>query len=208
MRVLSNAQIREVENETARSGPGFAGMMADAGHACAEHIVSEYPDAYRIVFLCGSGRNGGDAYACACDGLLGSRSISLIRLSRKPYDEVSSFFRAKALKKSNCTELFFDRDETARLLAESDLIADAVFGIGFRGVLSGDELDAVRLANSSGKPVFAIDVPSGVGENATGAEKVRADSTLTMIAVKRSMTEKPASRACGNVFVAHIGETS
>ena len=47
-------------------------------------------------------------------------------------------------------------------LGEPDVIVDALLGIGLEGAPREDAARMIELINASGRPVVAIDVPSGV----------------------------------------------
>lgn len=44
----------------------------------------------------------------------------------------------------------------------TDVIIDALFGIGLKEVLRPQVVPLVELLNQSGKPIVAVDVPSGL----------------------------------------------
>ena len=69
MRVLTPERMREIERR-AIEGYGIDGLllMERAALALAEEVLSSRADAgrpLRALLVCGSGNNGGDAYACA-----------------------------------------------------------------------------------------------------------------------------------------------
>ena len=65
---------------------------------------------------------------------------------------------------------------------EADVILDALFGTGFHGEPREDAAQAIQAINAAGKPVVAVDLPSGV--NASTGEvagaSVQATVTVTM----------------------------
>ena len=117
------------------------------------------------------------------DGLLADRGV-----------QVTIHSPAVSFKKNSQAEiasrLCFERkikitniDETVE---NSELIVDALLGIGLSREVEGAHLEAVRKVNQSNKPVLAIDIPSGLCSD-TGRERgscVRADLTITFIGEK------------------------
>src|SRR5581483_11892252 len=69
---------------------------------------------------------------------------------------------------------------------EGEVVIDALFGTGFRGEPRAEAAASIEAMNASGRPVVAVDLPSGVdadtGEIAGAA--VRAEVTVTMHARK------------------------
>ena len=47
----------------------------------------------------------------------------------------------------------------------ADVIVDALLGTGLTGEVSGDYFNAIKAINICGKPVLALDVPSGLNAN-------------------------------------------
>jgi ADP-dependent NAD(P)H-hydrate dehydratase / NAD(P)H-hydrate epimerase len=88
-----------------------------------------------------------------------------------------------------------------------DLIVDALFGTGFHGEPRPDAAKLIGRINSSGVPVVAVDLPSGVdastGEVAAAA--VRASVTVTMHGPKVGLVVAPGRFHAGEVEVADIG---
>jgi ADP-dependent NAD(P)H-hydrate dehydratase / NAD(P)H-hydrate epimerase len=89
----------------------------------------------------------------------------------------------------------------------ADVVLDALFGTGFHGEPRADAAALIERMNSSGAPVVAVDLPSGVdastGEVAGAA--VRATATVTMHARKVGLEIAPGRFHRGNVSVADIG---
>lgn len=92
-------------------------------------------------------------------------------------------------------------------LGEPDVIVDALFGIGLRDAPRDDYARMIESINASGKPVVAIDVPSGV-DGSTGevpGAAVRATVTVTFGAAKVGLAVSPGRFHAGSVHVAPIG---
>ena len=74
----------------------------------------------------------------------------------------------------------------SRSLANCDLIVDAILGTGFQPPVKGLYADAIAAMNRSGKPVVAVDIPSGADSDAmteqSGEGIARADAIVTFTA--------------------------
>ena len=92
-------------------------------------------------------------------------------------------------------------------LGDPDVIVDALLGIGLRDTPREDVARMIERINGAGKPVVAVDVPSGViastGEVPGAA--VRATVTVTFGAAKLGLAVAPGRFHSGLVHVAWIG---
>jgi NAD(P)H-hydrate epimerase len=92
-------------------------------------------------------------------------------------------------------------------LGEADVVVDALLGIGLQDTPREDAARMIELVNAGGRPVVAIDVPSGV--NASTGEvpgvAVRATVTVTFGAAKLGLAIAPGRFYAGSVQVAPIG---
>ncbi|MFC1576450.1 NAD(P)H-hydrate epimerase, partial [Candidatus Omnitrophota bacterium] len=88
-----------------------------------------------------------------------------------------------------------------------DFIVDAIFGIGFRGVLSEPIARLVGFLNSTKRPIYALDVPSGLDATTGRVEGpcVIARKTITFGLLKTGLVKKGAKRYTGKVLVKDIG---
>jgi NAD(P)H-hydrate epimerase len=92
-------------------------------------------------------------------------------------------------------------------LGEPDVIVDALLGIGLKDAPREDVARMIERINGSGKPIVAVDVPSGVFAS-TGevpGSAVRAAATVTFGAAKLGLAVAPGRFHSGSVHVAEIG---
>jgi ADP-dependent NAD(P)H-hydrate dehydratase / NAD(P)H-hydrate epimerase len=92
-------------------------------------------------------------------------------------------------------------------LGDADVIVDALLGIGLKEAPREDAARMIERINASGKPVVAVDVPSGV-DASTGevpGAAVRATVTVTFGAAKVGLAIAPGRTHAGSVQVAAIG---
>ena len=90
-----------------------------------------------------------------------------------------------------------------------ELIVDAVLGTGLAGEVRGVAREAVEIINSVGedRPVFAVDIPSGLDCD-TGRPlgvAVQASATATFAAMKKGFLASGAGAYTGPVEVVDIG---
>ncbi|MEA3409014.1 MAG: NAD(P)H-hydrate dehydratase, partial [Candidatus Eisenbacteria bacterium] len=93
------------------------------------------------------------------------------------------------------------------VMTKSDLIVDAVFGTGFNGVPRGLSGTVIGQMNSCGRPVLAVDVPSGLNATTGVAEGecVEAAWTCTMGLSKRGFYIGHGRVCTGKLHVVDIG---
>jgi NAD(P)H-hydrate epimerase len=209
MKVLSAAQMREVDRRTIELGiPGIV-LMENAGHRVVEFLAETFAplSAHRIVILCGKGNNGGD-------GMVVARQLSTrihpsalhVVLAGDPADlkgEALANFRM--LSACGCPIA----RESAHEMRRATIVLDALLGTGLKGPVTGPMLDWIREVNS-GFPlakVVAVDIPSGLASDdahSTG-DTVRADYTVTFTAPKIGQLLAPNCERVGVLRVAPIG---
>lgn len=149
----------------------------------------------RAAVVCGVGNNAGDGLAAARHlhrwGRLSSVScIDAERLKGATARELDTLAR---LGVTVSDELSFEGAE---------VVIDAIFGTGLTRAPAGRFAEWIQAINTSGKPVIAVDIPSGLDADSGGAyaPTVRADVTITLGLPKPGLW-----RGAGRVLVADIG---
>lgn len=190
-------------------GVSVAALMEIAGWSVARFARQRFLDGdaagKRVVVLAGSGNNGGDALVAGRH--LIAWGASVIAYLTKPVDGLRGLpaEQADALHLAGGdiqAEEGLDRD-----LARSDLVLDGVLGFGISRAPMGAAARYIAAANRSGKPILAIDVPSGL--DATTGEVfqpcIRATATLTLALPKTGLASAAARAVTGPVWVGDIG---
>jgi NAD(P)H-hydrate epimerase len=193
MKVLTAAEMGAADTRSVEAGVSIAELMEGAGEAVAAFCLRQYPDAARVMVVCGKGNNGGDGFAAA--RLLAAEGVGVrvLLVGRQEDVQGEAAESLKKLKEATSEEVVGELEadaeagELAELLGEADLIVDAVVGTGFKPPLRGAAV-VVREALARVKvPVVAVDLPSGwdadsTDETAEGA--FRADAVVTFTAPK------------------------
>ncbi len=151
----------------------------------------------RVTVLAGRGNNGGDGYVAAKN--LARRGVYVtVRPFGYPRGDASAArMAALAAVRAGARVAGFDEPD------RSDLIIDALFGVGFRGALP-DEVVPWTLLDT---PVLAVDVPSGL-DAATGlvaGAGFFADVTVTFQAAKTGHVLGEGPERSGELIVLDIG---
>ncbi|MDI6732881.1 MAG: NAD(P)H-hydrate epimerase [Planctomycetota bacterium] len=93
-----------------------------------------------------------------------------------------------------------------RILQESDIIIDAIFGIGLQRQIQEPLEGFIEMINSLNIPVVAVDIPSGIDTD-TGRvfdTAIRAKVTVTFGFPKKGFLNKTARKYLGKLVVADI----
>ncbi len=151
----------------------------------------------RVTVLAGRGNNGGDGYVAA--KYLARRGVAVTVHSFGYPTGDTSPARKAALAAVRAGAKVATLDEAAR----SDLIIDAVFGVGFRGALP-DQVIPWTLLDA---PVLAVDVPSGLDAASGTVEDAAfyADVTITFQAAKTGHVLGEGPERSGELIVFDIG---
>ncbi len=198
--ILTPHEMKRADRETIESGiPGIE-LMRRAGHAVADAAEKLASPGSRIVVAAGPGQNGGDGFIAAA--LLADRGyqVSLGLLGAPDRLKGDAADAAKGWK--GAVERAEDQP-----FGEADVIIDALFGTGLTRDLEGTARLTVERMNASGRPVLAVDLPSGI-EGDTGEVRgvaVKATRTVTFAARKPCHLLMPGRAHCGPVEVADIG---
>ncbi|MCW2285734.1 hydroxyethylthiazole kinase-like uncharacterized protein yjeF [Rhodoblastus acidophilus] len=180
--------------------PGYA-LMLKAGKNVAEAAAAflRANGGRRVAVFCGPGNNGGDGYVAA--RLLRDAGFDV---------EVGALGDPRALR-GDAKQAFEDwAGETCDAPevdpARADVVIDALFGAGLSRPLDGRALDLVERLNAAGKPILAVDVPSGLdGATGLGPGCVRAHKTVTFFRKKPGHVLLPGRLACGELLLTQIG---
>ncbi len=209
MLIFSAENIKNAEKAAFFCGYSFEAMMIKAGTLCADEISGRSKEA-KTVILCGKGKNGGDGFVIAKRlWQNGFRKIFIILTEGEPTDPLCLKMLHETEKYPiNITDMTKEEETSLFHTKTADIIAEAVFGIGFKGTLSGNAKKIISCANENHNAYkFAIDIPAGVPANADfiPSEYFKCDETLTMIAFKKAHAFKPFSLMCGKTTVMDIG---
>lgn len=182
--LYSAAQTRELDRRTIAGGVAAYALMVRAGEAAFQYLRECWPDASRIVVLTGPGNNGGDGYVLA--RLAWRQHLDVKVISVGGHESLTG---AAAEAASEATRARVPEKSWQGELPEADVYVDALLGTGLNKPLRGEFADVIRALNQRGKPVLALDIPTGLQAD-TGAElgeAVRAAATITFIGVKAGL---------------------
>ncbi len=184
-------------------------LMENAGEAAYYAILQEFGVAgKRFVVVCGSGHNGGDGLVVARKLHSTGGKVQIFCLGKPEKFDDTVRFHYEMVRRIGLpfTQLDDDLTPLQKALAQADAAIDAIFGTGLSRPVAGRYAEAIRLLNASGKPIFSIDIPSGVAGD-TGQVlgiAVNAAATITYGLPKIGNLTYPGFQYSGKLFVTHI----
>src|SRR5512135_584689 len=192
------AQVRAFDR-AAIDRHGIAGyeLMQRAATAAFAHLRLRWPQARRIVVLCGGGNNGGDGYVLA--RLAGAAGFEVSVIAAEPVRAGGDAAQAHAHWIVAGGHVL----QAGSALPDADVYVDALFGTGLTRAPQGVAQHLIEQVNAANRPVLALDVPSGVDAdtgNVPGVA-VRAAATVTFVARKRGLFTGAACDFCGGVVL-------
>jgi len=202
--IYSAAQVRaldawEIEK---RRVPGFT-LMTRAAESALKILTARWPQAKRVAVVCGAGNNGGDGYVLA--RLARAAGLDALVLAAAPPDKLGGDARRAQeewLATGGSAHPF-----AADALSGSDLIVDALLGIGLSGAPRPETLAVIRAINAAKRPVMALDIPSGVNADSGAVHEaaVRAEITVTFVGFKSGLFLGAGAEHAGVVLLDDLG---
>lgn len=219
MLLVSAREMQEMDAETIHSFgiPGLV-LMENAGRGAVEALLSaaDFKTIHKIAVIAGKGNNGGDGFVMA--RILSEKgfSVTVFLLSSK------KALKGDAKINMNLFETLCDRyasvsmveiqnEEELRAakptILHHDLLVDAILGTGLNSEVKGLIRDVIELMNQSAKPVFSVDIPSGLHAD-TGKPmglSVKAFATATFAFAKAGHILYPGNLYTGKLSIIDIG---
>lgn len=164
-------------------------------------IVRHIPRCRTITVVCGNGNNGGDGF-CLARMLSSTYSVQVV------WSGSENALSPSAKHNYLCLPSIVATSEIgANPPMNTDLVIDAVLGVGARLPLREPAKGMIAFINQLGRPVVSIDVPSGLDAR-TGATDhvfVHADHTITFEREKVGMIRSKGTVCCGQIHVVSFG---
>ncbi|HEX3179559.1 MAG TPA: NAD(P)H-hydrate dehydratase [Methylomirabilota bacterium] len=213
--VYTAQQMRRLDaRAVAERGIGGATLMENAGRGAAEALMAALPErglgvrGLRVAVVCGKGGNGGDGFVVA-RRLKRAGARPEVYLAA-PVSELAgdAALKYRELRRAGLdARVAGDPETLPAALRRADVVVDALLGTGARGAPSAALASLIAAINAAGRPVVALDVPSGLpadGEPPAGPV-VRAWLTTTFAGLKLGLVSGPGVDIAGRVRVVDIG---
>ncbi|MGN8411273.1 NAD(P)H-hydrate dehydratase [Helicobacter pylori] len=173
-------------------------LMENAAMALERAVLQNASLGAKVIILCGSGDNGGDGYALA-RRLMGrfKTLVFEMKLAKSPMCQLQ---KERAKKAGVTIKAWEEKNEDL----ECDVLVDCVVGSAFKGELE----PFLNFESLSQKARFKIacDIPSGIDSKGRVDKRAfKADTTISMGAVKSCLLSDKAKDYVGELKVGHLG---
>lgn len=205
-RILDSQATKDLEEAAVQAGASYLTLMENAGTAAARHM-SETVLGKHVAILCGKGNNGGDGFVVARHLSAVASKISVVLVQGNPVTESSEQMFRVLPHQVEVLDWQTNPEQVRTALYGSNIIVDAMYGIGFRGSLPEELVLLIEAIEHSRATVFALDLPSGAvcdtGE--VHGACISADETISFSVSKPAHFIEPAKSHCGTVSVVSVG---
>lgn len=212
MRAVSARQMQKLDELAIRRfGISSLILMENAGRGIADLAAKMTAGPGKcILVIAGKGNNGGDGLVAARHLFNRGFKVRVILLAHSKDIKADPKINFNILKKMRVPVTIMTAPKQlagfSRLLKHSDLLIDAIFGIGLKRPVSGPLYAVIHAMNDSKRKILAIDIPSGLDSD-TGAVlglAVRARVTGTLHAPKHGLFRGEGPKHCGKIRVLDI----
>jgi NAD(P)H-hydrate epimerase len=209
MIVVTAAEMRALDRWTIEHGTPGTVLMERAGAGAAQVLRAQWPrPGGPAIVCCGKGNNGGDGFVIARH-LRRARVGAEVWLVGRAEDvrgdaaEMLRQWRGAVTTVETPGQL----DPLRRRLARAGVVVDALLGTGLNAPVEGVLAAVIDAINDAGRPVFAVDIPSGLSSDTGRAmgTAVRAGVTATFAFPKLGQVIYPGAELCGRLEVVDIG---
>ena len=181
-------------------------LMETASSKAADLIIARFP-ASSVLVLSGTGNNGADGICIARLLMTSNRfsgEVNAVITGNIEHASWEFLHQLSEYKRIGGKFEFYIGDS----LPSSDVLVDAVFGIGLLSALREDKAELLRIAdNMHYSHVIAVDMPSGINSD-TGelmGAGIHAEATVTFGMLKTGLTTGEGTEYAGEVIVEDIG---
>jgi NAD(P)H-hydrate epimerase len=212
IRPLSRDEVRSIDTNAANWGLPTLVLMENAGRAAAELLRSQVRGNTNVVIVCGSGNNAGDGAVLARHWDAWGYAVQVVWTV--PVDKIrgDAAIQHHILTESQIAQQYYSDGERSQaeldqLFACAEWLVDGLFGTGLTRPVEGWPHAVIEAMNRSGKPILALDLPSGLDSDSGEpcGIAVRASLTATFVAPKLGFSAPGALAFTGDVHVVEIG---
>ncbi len=213
--MVTAAQMAEVDRSALEEfGITLLQMMEQAGSHLADVVRLEaggHLKDRRIVVAVGPGNNGGGGLVAARH--LANRGASVQVVLARPALRMSEAARHQLATliamEIHCCVATYDLtdDELERVLADADVVVDAVLGYRIHDAPRGEAERLIGFITRAGRPVVSLDLPSGLDPDSGEAAgiAIAATATLTLALPKPGLFQGEGPDRAGRVYLGDIG---
>ena len=203
IRVCTVAQMRAAENAAIAAGTTARELMRRAGSAMFEAIAGRAGElsGKSATLLIGPGSNGGDGLVVAAH--LAKAGCRVRMICSRPRDDAVAVAEPDPAIES----FVYAPGAVGRSVKDSDLVVDALLGIGSSPPLRGTVAAMLGEVGAAAALKVALDMPSGIDAETGAADPAAFAADLTICAgpCKLGVVQFPARPRAGRILATAIG---
>jgi NAD(P)H-hydrate epimerase len=201
--VFSTAAVRAADRHAIEvlGIPAYQ-LMVRAGEAALAQVREHWPLARRLLVLAGPGNNGGDAYVVARLARAAGLEASLVAPLGPPAAGTAAEAAADWAAAGGVPCVW-----EPGALARADVVVDGLLGTGLVREVGEPLAAIIATINGAGRPVLALDVPSGLDSDSGQVRGVamRATWTVTFVGLKAGCFLGEGPDHVGQLVAADLG---
>lgn len=177
-------------------------LMENAGLRVSDEAKKTGKETFAVI--CGKGNNGGDGLVAARHLFCAEKNVTVILIDNPAGNDASVML--ECAKNIGVPIVYGFCDEAKKVLEDADVLIDAIFGIGFSGVLKEPYKSIITYINKLKKYVVAVDVPSGADASYGNVSDsaVKCKKTVTFGVGRTGLLLYPAKDYSGEIVVCDI----
>ncbi len=214
MYLVTASEIQQMDRETIESFgiPGRV-LMENAGLGATRVLLDQFDDIVNknVGVIAGRGNNGGDGFVIArCLAQKGSEvTVYLLSESAGVKGDAAANLKLLAPLNVHVVEIPDEQSFLAHKtgMLHQEIWIDALLGTGLKSDVKGYFKKIIEFINALGKPVFSVDIPSGLNSD-TGqicGACIRAQATATFAFAKTGHILFPGAECTGYLEIIDIG---
>ncbi|MBW2434437.1 MAG: NAD(P)H-hydrate epimerase, partial [Deltaproteobacteria bacterium] len=172
MILVTAAEMQEMDRQAIEkhSIPGLE-LMETAGQGATITLLSLFAEQAEegVSIVCGKGNNGGDGFVIARELAAKDFNVTVYLLAKTEAVQGDAAVNLKRLAALKVPVIEVpDEDSFSKVKAgilRSGLLVDAILGTGLTSDVRGFFKVVIDFINTTGIPVFAVDIPSGLNSD-------------------------------------------
>jgi NAD(P)H-hydrate epimerase len=214
MYLVTANEMQEMDRQTIESFglPGRV-LMENAARGATRFLLEQFKSLAnkKVAVVAGLGNNGGDGFVMARYLAQKGIRVSVYLLSQSHKVRGDAAANLKLLSPLNIPVIEIPDQESFSVhktaMRHHHIWVDAILGTGLKSDVKGFFKEIIDFINNSNKPVFAVDIPSGLNSD-TGQPCgvcIRANATATFAFAKTGHILFPGAIYTGNLEIVDIG---
>ncbi|MGY0693675.1 NAD(P)H-hydrate dehydratase [Virgibacillus sp. FSP13] len=183
-------------------------LMENAGRAVSFELTKVVTKKDRICVIVGGGNNGGDGFVIARTLKNANYHVAVVQVvpDKKITGDVS-YNKTLFLNCGGSVVVTTEASDIKEIVINSDVIIDAMIGIGVHDNLKEPVATIVSVINELAPCIISVDIPTGLpaDESITSFSSIQADYTIIIEAPKMSLFLQHTASFYGKWKVVSIG---